>query len=148
MSDPRQNKDRAVPDAETHHDTGEDSVAGSDTDRIRDEHDRRRRDEPAAAALEADAEAGAAVSPTGAALRSGVPDPGAPADPVPAAKAAHRREEIAENERSAGPGDASAADRPTPLPRDKVEKDRRSGSKPMIWIAVALLVVLILIAIF
>ncbi|SDY35084.1 hypothetical protein [Citreimonas salinaria] len=148
MSDHSQNKDRAVPAKETEHEAGNDPAANPETERVRAEHERRRRDEPAAAALEADAEAGSAVSPSGAALRSGVPDPGAPADPVPAAEAAHRRDEIAENERRAGPGDAGASDRPTPLPQDKVERDNRSRVKPMIWIAVALLVLLIVIALF
>ncbi|MGR3496916.1 hypothetical protein [Citreimonas sp.] len=146
MSDQSHHKDRAVPDKDSDDRATEDT--GPDTGRVREEHDRRRRDEPAAAALEADAEAGANVAPSGAALRSGVPDPGAPADPVPAAEAAHRREEIAEKERRAGPGDAGASDRPTPLPQDHAAGERHPARKAAILIAAALLVLLIIIALF
>ncbi len=86
----------------------------------------RRRDEPAAAPLEADAEAGEQVAPP-------------PRDPV---------EIAARRDVRAGPGDAGASQRPEPLPHsdprsDTPTRDRRTW----LWslAAIAALFVLILL---
>jgi hypothetical protein len=126
-----------------------DTVSGSpDDDRLRGDHASRRKDEPAAAAFEADAEAGAAVSAHGARR----PGTEAPADPVPEADAARKREEeepaepVGSGEVRAGPGDAGAADRPTPLPLNEDSPQRAPGRKAVAMIVVLALVLLIVFA--